>query len=119
MQAADDRFSQAMQLDPNLKLDPTAEAQQAYAAGRVDQAAEFVLQGEFEKAMAAVREAQKLDPTIEMDVYTWYNLCSNGSLNGYAATVLDACDEAVKLLPDNGFVRNVLGSNSLSAAKPG
>ncbi len=66
-------------------------------------------QGDIEKAVAAYAEAQKLDPTIEIPAIVGNNLCRWGSLWGHAADVMDACETAVALEPENGKFRDSRG----------
>jgi O-acetyl-ADP-ribose deacetylase (regulator of RNase III) len=69
----------------------------------------FSRQGDIEKAVAAYAEAQKLDPTIEIPANVGNNLCWWGSLWGHAADVIDACETAVALEPENGKFRDSRG----------
>ena len=66
-------------------------------------------QGDIEKAVAAYTEAQTLDPTIEIPANVGNNLCWWGSLWGRAADVMDACETAVALEPENGMFRDSRG----------
>jgi CheY-like chemotaxis protein len=66
-------------------------------------------QGDIEKALAAYAEAQRLYPTLEIPATVGNNLCRWGSLWGFAAEVMDACDTAVALDPENGKFRDSRG----------
>jgi hypothetical protein len=57
--------------------------------------------GNVEGAAAKYAEAQTLVPTLEISASSWNTLCWFGSLWGYAAEVMDACEQAVELAPDN------------------
>ena len=54
-------------------------------------------------------EAQTLDPTLEISAGSWNTLCWFGSLWGYVADVMDACERAVELAPDDGDYRDSRG----------
>ncbi len=62
----------------------------------------LAIQGLLVEALAAYAEAQTLDPTLEISARSWNTLCWFGSLWGYATAVLDACERAVELAPENG-----------------
>ena len=66
-------------------------------------------QGDIEKAVAAYSEAQTLDPTIEIPASVGDNLCRWGSLWGNPAEVMEACETAVALEPQNGKFRDSRG----------
>lgn len=65
--------------------------------------------GEVKEAIATFAEAQKLDPMLEISAYSWNNLCWFGSLHGYAAEVMHACENAVALDPENVGIRDSRG----------
>ena len=69
----------------------------------------FARQGDIEKAVAAYSEAQTLDPTIEIPASVGDNLCRWGSLWGNPAEVMEACETAVALEPQNGKFRDSRG----------
>ena len=52
---------------------------------------------------------QKVDLTIGKSVDFWNEICWVGSLWGYAAKVMHACEHAVELAPDSGEVRDSRG----------
>ncbi|NIM49704.1 MAG: hypothetical protein GTN62_05610 [Gemmatimonadales bacterium] len=69
-------------------------------------------QGTITDAMAAYSNAQALDSTLTVSVWSawlWNNLCWWGSLWGHAADVMTACDRAVALIPDDGGNRDSRG----------
>lgn len=76
--------------------------------------------GKIKEAVAAYAEAQKLDPTLEIFSDSWNALCWFGSLWGYAADVIDACEQAVELAPDDGWIRDSRGlARALTGDYPG
>ncbi len=102
-------FKNAMEIDPNITLDPASEANKWRAKGLVDDGVQFIQQRKFKDALTAYAEARKLDPVLEIPAQSWNNLCWSGSLNGAAADVLAACEQAIKLEPENGGYRDSRG----------
>jgi tetratricopeptide (TPR) repeat protein len=103
------KFQAALDLDTGLDFDPDAKAKRIAVPALVRQGEQFVTDGKFEEAIATYTKAQTLDPDLEISSNTWNWLCWQGSLNGYAATVLDACEQAVELAPHHGGVRDSRG----------
>jgi hypothetical protein len=59
--------------------------------------------------LAKYKEAQKLDPKLEKaNEWSLNGLCWDGSLRGYAAEVMTACDLAVERDPDNGQIIGIV-----------
>jgi WD40 repeat protein len=110
------KFQQAQKLDPSLKFDPKAEAQQSRAQSLLDKGESLVDESKIKEAIAAYTEAQKLDPTLEISADSWHSLCWDGSVHGYAKDVMFACEKAVALAPDHGYIR---GSRGLARALMG
>jgi tetratricopeptide (TPR) repeat protein len=95
---------------PPTPCDPQAEVRQLAAQFLVAVVGDICTkQGDIEKALAAYAEAQRLAPTLEISATVGNNLCRWGSLWGYAAEVMDACDTAVALEPENGLFRDSRG----------
>ncbi|MBE2200574.1 MAG: hypothetical protein IAE79_18315 [Anaerolinea sp.] len=113
-------LARAMALDPTLALD--LETAVANVANR-EQARQLVMDalvaavgGEVETAVAAINEALSLDPNVPIDEWDWNDLCWYGSLWGFAADVLFACDNAIALDASNA---SVLDSRGLARALAG
>jgi tetratricopeptide (TPR) repeat protein len=103
------KLSDSAQLPPTL-CDPQTEVRQLAAKFLVAVVGEICTrQGDIEKALAAYAEAQRLNPTLEIPATVGNNLCRWGSLWGFAAEVMDACDTAVALEPENGRFRDSRG----------
>ncbi|MBD2338247.1 ribosome assembly protein 4 [Calothrix sp. FACHB-156] len=98
-------FQQALQLDPSLDFKPKAKA----ATLLVEQGTSLVWQDKFKEALAAYTNAQQLDPKVKIAADDWDTLCWQGSLQKQAADVMFACNQAVKLAPDNGSIRDSRG----------
>lgn len=104
-------FQQALDLDSSLGLDPQAEAQRlaqptfenvlAAAVDAANQADEETVPAKFKEAInlaAALNSAE-----------AWHTLCDTGTRHGFAKTVLQACDKAIELEPENGLYYNSRG----------
>ncbi|KST69117.1 AAA-like domain-containing protein [Mastigocoleus testarum] len=92
------KFEEALQLDPKLDI-------KAVAKGLVNNANILVEQKKIKEAIKTYKQAQKLDPTVEINADTWNQLCRQGGLNGSAKEVMFACENAVKLAPNHGYIR--------------
>jgi len=98
------------ELRPTLDSAPKTQLRQLAAKTLVALFGEILSrQGDIEKAVAAYTEAQKLDPTLEIPATVGNNLCWWGSLWGNAAEVMDACETAVALDPENAMFRDSRG----------
>ncbi|MEH1771101.1 MAG: tetratricopeptide repeat protein [Nostoc sp.] len=105
-------FQKALKLDPSLDFQPKTKA-----ASLLVTTGEELLKGkQFKQAAAAYREAQNINPKAEISANAWNSLCWDGSLGGYAAEVMDACDKAVAIAPDD---RNIQDSRGLARALTG
>jgi energy-coupling factor transporter ATP-binding protein EcfA2 len=87
-----DVFKQALEFDPTLTLEPEKEVRRLAASGLVDRGRELAKQGAI----------QANDPNLEIAAAAWNSLCWFGSLGGFATEVIEACERAVALEPDNG-----------------
>jgi len=65
-------------------------------------------QGEITQAIALFQQIQRVTSN-EIDAPTWNGLCWDGSLWNQAAQVMFACENAVKLAPDDGVIRDSRG----------
>ena len=103
------KFQKALELNPNLELEPETKAKQLAASAKVYQGVELAKHGEVTKAISIYKEAQQLDPTLKISANSWNELCWNGSLHGYPAEVMFACEKAIALEPENGGIRDSRG----------
>jgi tetratricopeptide (TPR) repeat protein len=104
-----------LQLNSASPDDLDAQAQRYVALFLVQQGAQLAQTGDIETALEAYTEAQSLDPDVG-NTDAWNDLCWFGSLYGYAADVLFACEEAVASAPENG---NIHDSRGLARALTG
>jgi tetratricopeptide (TPR) repeat protein len=98
-------------LDPTLILDPQAEAQrlaQPTFENSLATAVEAVKNDDTETAQAKFEEAAELADSLD-SAESWQALCDTGTRHGLAETVLNACDKAIELEPDNGLYYNSRG----------
>jgi tetratricopeptide (TPR) repeat protein len=75
----------------------------------INDSADLAMEGEIEQALAAINRAQEIDPEISISAHDWNTVCWFGSLWGFAEEVLEACETAVRLEPDLGFIRDSRG----------
>lgn len=75
----------------------------------IGQGKELAQQGKIEEAIAAYEKARTFDPTLNISAQPWNTLCWNGSLLGYAAEVMNICEQAVELAPEHGGIRDSRG----------
>ncbi|MCP4376147.1 MAG: CHAT domain-containing protein [bacterium] len=94
-------FEKALELDPSLDLDPKTEAGQLAASGLVEKGQELVKQGKVKETLESYTKAQTLDPTLKISAQSWGMLCFYGSLWGYGAEVIDACERGFALNPED------------------
>lgn len=109
VEAAVASLQKAVDLDPTLKIIPEAEAGRIAASALVEKGTSLALQGQIEEAMATLADAQKYDPTVEISANDWNALCWHGSLYGHAKDVLQYCELAVTLAPEDGGIRDSRG----------
>lgn len=65
--------------------------------------------GQIEAALTAMETAQTLEPEIEVSAKDWNALCRQGSLWDYATEVMNTCEQAVELAPENAGIRDSRG----------
>jgi tetratricopeptide (TPR) repeat protein len=66
--------------------------------------------GQPDAAIAAYARARQIDSSLGgASANTLNDLCRRGSLAGRAAAILDACERAVALAPDDGGIRDSRG----------
>jgi tetratricopeptide (TPR) repeat protein len=82
---------------------------QPAALGMVEQAELFARHGMIEEAVEAYSKAQEMDPELEIAAGSWNALCWYGSLRGYAADVIGACERAAALAPGNALIADSRG----------
>src|SRR5262249_20474984 len=75
----------------------------------VEKGMDLAREGKISESLAAYAEAKKLDPAVRISAGSLNDLCWNGSLAGQAAEVLESCQQAVSLDPQNGEIRDSRG----------
>ncbi|HSG46060.1 MAG TPA: serine hydrolase domain-containing protein [Anaerolineales bacterium] len=98
---------------------PQVSAVQAEALGKVEQGELLAEHGMIKEALASFAEAKSLEPDLEIPASAWNQLCIRGSVWGYVADVIDACEKSVILDPENdgmlfgrGLARALTDDNS-------
>jgi len=66
----------------------------------------------FKEALSHYQKAQQFDPNLQISADSWNNLCWDGSLNRFEVEVIFACDQAVKLAPQDLKFR-IVGAQGL------
>ncbi|GIK38807.1 MAG: hypothetical protein BroJett011_26400 [Chloroflexota bacterium] len=111
VESATSTFQQALDLDPSLKLDPQAEAQRLAEPtfeNVLTAAVDAANQADEETAPAKFEEAINLAAALN-SAEAWHTLCDTGTRHGFAEAVLEACDKAIELEPENGLYYNSRG----------
>jgi hypothetical protein len=70
------------------------------AAVKLSQGMSWVKEGKVQEAIQAYNQALSIDPNLDISAESWNSLGWYGSLYGYAADVLFACEKAVNLEPN-------------------
>ncbi len=90
---------------PQREKDPSLEAIATQIEGE-----HLARDGRIPDAMAAYAQARTFDPALMISAWSWNTLCWYGSLWGYAADVMTACEQAVARAPAaHGFFRGAHG----------
>jgi WD40 repeat protein len=100
--AAIARFEEALALDPDLDIDPEAEAQRLAAPTLLSEGRALAYAGDIDDAIAAYEQVQAMDSELVISADDWNTLCWWGSLWNRAEDVLDACEQAVALAEETG-----------------
>ena len=118
LEGAKAKFKQAYKIDPaNVNLaELETEANQLAAQTVIERGTNSVEQGNVTEALSLYKQAQKLDPNLEIDARSWNQLCKYGSIYRHAEQVLFACEKAVELAPNDG---GYLDSRGLARALTG
>jgi WD40 repeat protein len=109
MEGANAKFQQAQKLAPKINIPTSAQLGWWAAEGWVNQGEKLVKEEKFKEALTAYNKAQTIDPTWKISAWSWNTLCWYGSLHGEAAAVMDACEKAVALAPEDGYFRDSRG----------
>ena len=113
-----EKFKQAQQFDRNIDLNPEtgkvdnnhkAVAGKLAAPSLITQGKELVRDGKVKEAIAAYNKALKINPELKISAQDWNTLCWHGAINNQAKDIMDACNKAVELAPENEVIRNNRG----------
>jgi tetratricopeptide (TPR) repeat protein len=95
------QFNRILEIEPDPALKPEEEAKKIYATSVLEEGRTLADKGKIKKAITNYKKAQKLDPTMNIDFTSWNVLCWQGALNGLAQAVMNACERAVALAPED------------------
>ena len=98
-------------LNRNLLGDVRAEALESLleAYSYLGEGGRLARAGDISDALQAYQNARERDARLTIQALSWNLLCWRGSLWGRAAEVMEACERAVALAPDNGNIRDSRG----------
>ncbi|MDY6806621.1 MAG: pentapeptide repeat-containing protein [Cyanobacteriota bacterium] len=104
------KWSNSIGLDKLIRVPKALEQDLEFAtAFKFSQKLSQIREGKIEEAIAAYHEAKAANPSLEVSVKFWNELCWFGSLHDYAADVLFAGEKAVELIPNDGMCRDARG----------
>ncbi|MBK4728849.1 hypothetical protein JJD41_02950 [Oxynema sp. CENA135] len=103
------KFEAAKKRDSEIVFDTDKQINLFLAKGLIEKANTLVKKGEVKAAIAAYKEARTLQPNLEIYADDWHNICFYGSFYGEAQAVIEACDRAVDLSPEDGLIRDSRG----------
>lgn len=90
-------YQYVQELDPSVTIDMNAAMNTHRAQGLKEQAEKLLMDGDSSRAALLYHKARTLDPALDLHEYILDLICRYGSLQGMAAEVLDACEQAVTL----------------------
>jgi WD40 repeat protein len=102
-------FQKAMDADSALQIDPKVKAGALAAPGRLEAGQRRAQRGDIQAAVAAFAQARELDPSLKIDAQVWGELCLLGSTWDQAKDIINACETAVALNPEDGRLRDSRG----------
>lgn len=109
VEAAVALFQEALALDPALEIDPEVEVASIATNALLAQGWQLVLRGDVLEAIEVYQEAAAMAPGDEVTDQDWGTLCWYGTLWGYPAEVLFACENGIFLNPTDGNIRDSRG----------
>ncbi|MGH6783482.1 MAG: hypothetical protein ACREBP_02540, partial [Sphingomicrobium sp.] len=115
-------FQRISDIEPNAKLDPTAEADRWERKAKAEKiwasAEKLRAEKKYAEWMQLAGEAVRLDPTAVPN-NDWNDLCWDGALDGQALAVMRACDLAVERAGGGDPIHNFRDSRGLARALMG
>ena len=110
------KFQEAQQIDGAIEFDPIFQARRLSSVALLGEGEIQIESENFEGATAFLLKAKTIDPDLEIPVETWNRLCREGSIQGYAENVLEACEKSVTLAPEE---EEVIESRGVARALTG
>jgi tetratricopeptide (TPR) repeat protein len=120
VQDAQALLQDAQKLHPGLSRDLEVQVQRLAAPVFVEKGTSLLLQeNKIKEAIEAYKEAQKLDPSLQISAESWNSLCWEGSIQGYPSDVLEACNKAVEVEPSSPLIWAFRDSRGVARAMTG
>lgn len=105
IEAAVVKFTEAQAIDSRFIFDANKKVRQLAAIERIGKGAELAEQGQIEQAITKYQEAQQMDVNLKISAWQWNRLCWYGSLYEQTTRVMEVCEKAVALAPENRDIR--------------
>ncbi|MEO1375604.1 MAG: hypothetical protein AAFW70_15075 [Cyanobacteria bacterium J06635_10] len=117
-------FKKAQQFDANVDLNPKTEEldknpEIAAVMALIIKGKEIIVRdGKVKEAIslhsmrfaiAVYNKALEINPKLKISADDWHTLCWHGAINKHAQDVMDACEGAVNLEPENGSFKRSRG----------
>ncbi len=94
---------------PAVTVETERQTRRRNPADLVAEGERLAMRGEVMEALDRYREAQIFNTYFSVGPQSWNLLCWYGSLWGHAKEVLEACEQAVELDPENVEIRDSRG----------
>ncbi len=95
-------FQEAKKLDHSISLSPQTEINPYF----IPKSIKLAKKGDIQASLIAYKEAIKRDPNVSVSADSWNTLCWHGSIYNSASQVMFACDNAVKIEPNDLNIRS-------------
>jgi tetratricopeptide (TPR) repeat protein len=104
VEGAIEKYSEALIIDPSVSSDLGDPESRAREIGIISEIYNLISSGEYHEASVKLSVVMDTYPDLKEEIDTYYLnfLCWDGSLNGFAEDVKDACELLGELTPDHG-----------------
>lgn len=105
------KFQQILEVSSDLTVEFERNTREVMASWLFDGGIKKIQQGQVQEALDIFENVQTFAPELEIPASSWNTVCWDGSLAGYEIEVQDTCEQAVKMAPENGGIRDSGGLN--------